>query len=98
MVQQARAQASQPRQQPKSFRERMRQLVEQAQQQQQQPKSWQQGSGASVGNSPWQEARDPTTGRAYYWHAVTRETRWTKPSAAGATPQSTRFHGDVIDV
>jgi hypothetical protein len=27
----------------------------------------------------WKESKDPNTGRTYYYHTGTRETRWTKP-------------------
>lgn len=35
------------------------------------------------GPSPWLEAADATTGRTYYYHSVTRETRWEKPAEMG---------------
>merc|ERR1712181_163608 len=28
----------------------------------------------------WLEAKDPASGRPYYYHAVTREVRWDKPA------------------
>mmetsp|Transcript_12267 Transcript_12267/g.28649 ORF Transcript_12267/g.28649 Transcript_12267/m.28649 type:complete len:355 (-) Transcript_12267:76-1140(-) len=28
----------------------------------------------------WLEAKDPTSGRSYYYHSVTRETRWERPA------------------
>merc|ERR1719221_499587 len=33
---------------------------------------------ASDHNSPWKEARTPQ-GQIYYFHAITRQTSWTKP-------------------
>ena len=29
----------------------------------------------------WREAKDPKTGRTYYWHSKTRQTTWTRPSS-----------------
>lgn len=31
----------------------------------------------------WLEATDPASGRAYYYHSITRETRWDKPAEMG---------------
>lgn len=28
----------------------------------------------------WVEARDPETGKSYWYHPVTRQTSWTKPA------------------
>lgn len=41
------------------------------------------GMPTSPGTQPgdaWLEAKDPASGRSYYYHAVTREVRWDKPA------------------
>mmetsp|Transcript_78666 Transcript_78666/g.170006 ORF Transcript_78666/g.170006 Transcript_78666/m.170006 type:complete len:385 (+) Transcript_78666:104-1258(+) len=35
---------------------------------------------AAADGGSWQEAQDPGTGKTYYYHSVTRETRWDKPT------------------
>lgn len=43
------------------------------------------GSGEAQGatSAIWLEAQDPATGKPYYYHAITRETRWDRPVEMG---------------
>lgn len=34
--------------------------------------------------SDWKEGRDPATGRSYFYHVATKETRWDRPDASKA--------------
>jgi hypothetical protein len=37
---------------------------------------------AAAPKSPWLEAKDPTTGKTYWYHSITRATSWVDPLAA----------------
>ena len=41
------------------------------------------GSGDGKNEGPWQQVRDDSTGRSYWYHTVTRETSWDRPPGVG---------------
>ena len=44
-------------------------------------------------NNLWREAADPKSGHIYYYHTVTRETKWERPIEMGPAPHSTGWFG-----
>ena len=87
-VEQQRLAAEQQRlaaeQQQRMMAEQQQRMMNQQLQQQQQPSPQQQ---PQQDEGYWEAAVDPTSNRQFYYHTVTRESRWTRPDDLGAPAQ-----------